>query len=140
MLYSRFLLVICFIHSTVYMQIPISQSIPLFFLPWYPYICFLHLCLYFCFANKFIYIVFLHSMNREEWIKVNVIHIYNGILSSHAKERHCVIWRDVNGSRDYHTKSEREKQIYTNSFKWVLLLDFKKSTIIAIKPQNQNEV
>ena len=79
-------------------------------------------------------------MNREEWIKVNVIHIYNGILSSHAKERHCVIWRDVNGSRDYHTKSEREKQIYTNSFKWVLLLDFKKSTIIAIKPQNQNEV
>ena len=29
--------------------------------PWYLYICFLHLCLYFCFANKFIYTIFLDS-------------------------------------------------------------------------------
>ena len=106
-------LVICIIHSTVYMQIPVSQSIPRFFLPWYPYICSLHLCLCFCFANKFIYIIFPHSMNIEEWIKVNVVHMYNGILSSHKKERHCVIWRDVNGSRDYHTEwSQKDKKKY----------------------------
>ena len=41
------------------MSIPISQFIspP----PWYPYICSLCLCLYFCFANKIIYIIFLDS-------------------------------------------------------------------------------
>ena len=42
------------------MSIPISQFIspP----PWYPYICSLCLCLYFCFANKIIYIIFLDSI------------------------------------------------------------------------------
>ena len=50
MLYSRFSLIIYFIHSSVYMSIPISQFIP----PpppspsWCPYIYSLHLCLYFC--------------------------------------------------------------------------------------------
>ena len=29
--------------------------------PWYPYICSLRLCLYFCFANKIIYTIFLDS-------------------------------------------------------------------------------
>ena len=31
------------------------------FPPWYLYICSLHLCLYFCFANKIIYTIFLDS-------------------------------------------------------------------------------
>ena len=55
-LYSRFLLVIYFIHVSVYMSIPISQFIPPLpaFPPWCPYICSLHLCLYFCLANRFI--------------------------------------------------------------------------------------
>ena len=49
--HSRFSLVICFIRSSVYMSIPISQLIPLPFSPsWYLYACSLHLCLYFYFA------------------------------------------------------------------------------------------
>ena len=43
------------------MSIPISQFIPTSLPPWYPYICSLCLCLYFCFANKFICIIFLDS-------------------------------------------------------------------------------
>ena len=51
-LYSRFLLVIHFIHISVYMSIPISQFNPLAtFPPWCPYVCSLHLCLNFCPAN-----------------------------------------------------------------------------------------
>ena len=56
-LYSQFLLAMCFINSSVYMLIPISQSIPPL-PPWYPYVYSLHLCLYFCFADKFIYTIF----------------------------------------------------------------------------------
>jgi len=32
------------------------------FSPWYPYVWSLHLCFYFCFANKFICIIFLDSI------------------------------------------------------------------------------
>ena len=52
-LYSRFLLVINFIHIGMYMSIPISQFIPPppppppAFPPWCPYVCSLHLCLLF---------------------------------------------------------------------------------------------
>ena len=66
-LYNRFLLVIYFIHISVYMSIPISQFIPppppppTSFPPWGPYICPLHLCLYFCPANRFICTIFLGS-------------------------------------------------------------------------------
>ena len=48
-LYSRFLLVIYFIHISIYTSIPISQFItpppprPATFPPWYPYVCSLHL-------------------------------------------------------------------------------------------------
>ena len=53
-----------------------------------------------------------------------MVHIYNGILLSHKKERNCVICRDVDGPRDCHTewsKSEREKQIpYINAYMWNL--------------------
>ena len=38
----------------------------------------------------------------EERIK-KVVHIYNGILLSHKKERNWVISRDVDGPRNYHT-------------------------------------
>ena len=56
--------------------------------------------------------------------KEDVVHICNGILLSHKKERNWVICRDVDGSRDCHTewsKSEREKQIsYTTAYMWNL--------------------
>ena len=44
--------------------------------------------------------------------KEDVVHIYNGILLSHRKERNSAICRHVNRPRDCHTersKSEREK-------------------------------
>ena len=44
--------------------------------------------------------------------KEDVVHIYNGILLSHKKERNRVICRDVDGPRDCHTewsKPEGEK-------------------------------
>ncbi|KAB0360387.1 hypothetical protein FD754_004543 [Muntiacus muntjak] len=50
MLYSRFSLVTCFIHTRVYMSFPCL------------YICSLHPCLYFCLANRFICTIFLDSM------------------------------------------------------------------------------
>ena len=53
-----------------------------------------------------------------------VLHIYNGMLLSHKKERNCVICRDVDGSRGCYTersKSETEKQIlYINTYMWNL--------------------
>ena len=60
-LYNRFSLLTYFIHSSVYMSTPISQFIPPLFPPWYSYACTLQLCLYFCFANKLIYTIFLDS-------------------------------------------------------------------------------
>ena len=60
-LYSRFSLVMYFIHSinSVHMSTPISQFITYpQFSPWYPCICSLCLCLYFCFVNKIIFINF----------------------------------------------------------------------------------
>ena len=39
-------------------SIPVSQFIPRPLSPWYPYICPLHLCLYFCSVNKTVYIIF----------------------------------------------------------------------------------
>ena len=61
MLYSRSLLVIYFVYSSVYMSIPISQFIPPPLIPWKPQVCFLHPWLYFCFVNKFICTIFLDS-------------------------------------------------------------------------------
>ena len=56
--------------------------------------------------------------------KEDVVHIYNGILLSHKKERNWVICSHIDGSRDFHTewsKSEREKQIlYINAYMWNL--------------------
>ena len=61
MLYSMFPSFVYFIHSSnnVYVSIPVSQFLPPHsFPPWYPYICSVCLCLYFCFANKMIYTIF----------------------------------------------------------------------------------
>ena len=50
--------------SILYIVVYICQSqtpnsfCPSLFPPWYPYICSLHLCLYFCFVNKIIYTKF----------------------------------------------------------------------------------
>ena len=33
--------------------------------PWYPYLCSLPLCLYFCFANMITYAIFLDSTNMH---------------------------------------------------------------------------
>ena len=53
-----------------------------------------------------------------------MVHICDGILLSHTKERNWVICRDVDGPRECHTewsKSEREKQIlYINAYMWNL--------------------
>ena len=43
------------------MSIPTFQFIPPSSSPWYPYVYSLCLCLYFCFANKFIWTIFLES-------------------------------------------------------------------------------
>jgi len=64
LLYSRFSLVIYFIHSRVYMPIPTSQFIPPPFPTLYPYICFPYICLYFFFVNKFIWDIFLDSIYK----------------------------------------------------------------------------
>ena len=63
-LYSRFFLVIYFIHINVYMPIPISQLLPppssqQLSPPWCPYICCLHLLLCFCLPKRFICTIFL---------------------------------------------------------------------------------
>ena len=59
------------------------------------------------------------QMNKED-----VVHIYNGILLSHSKERNLVIYRDMDASSDCHTewsKSESERQIsHINAYMWNL--------------------
>ena len=52
--YNKFLLVICFKYSIVYMTFPKSLTIPS---PWQPWVCFLSLWVSFCFVSKFICII-----------------------------------------------------------------------------------
>ena len=64
-------------------------------------------------------------MSTNRWTdKEDMAHIYNGILLSHKKEQNWVVCREVDESRDCHTKwskSEREKQIsYINAYMWNL--------------------
>ena len=56
---ERVSLVVYSMHGGGYMSVPVSQCIPPPFPPWSPYICSLCLCVYFCFANKIIYTMFL---------------------------------------------------------------------------------
>ena len=54
------------------------------------------------------------------------IHIYNGILLSHKKERNNTICSNMNATGDYPTKwskSERERQIYDITYMWNLKYD-----------------
>ena len=44
------------------------------------------------------------SMPIDRRMDKDVVHIYNGVLLSHKKERNWVICRDVDGSRDCHTE------------------------------------
>ena len=66
-LYSRFSLVIYFIHSSVYMSIPISKFIPPPFLSLVSRICSLRLSL-FLLANKFICIIFLDCTYKRYYM------------------------------------------------------------------------
>ena len=64
-------------------------------------------------------------MSIDRWIhKTNVIHIYNGILFSHKKERIWVSSSEADEPTAGYTewrKSEREKQIlYINACMWNL--------------------
>ena len=59
--------------------------------------------------------------------KEDVVHIYNGILLSHKKERNNAICNNMDGPTDYHTKrskSDRERQIwYDITYMWNLKYD-----------------
>ena len=53
------------------------------------------------------------QMSINRWMEKDVVHVYNGILLSHAKERNTAIWKNTEGPRDYCTKwstSDRERQ------------------------------
>ena len=54
-------------------------------------------------------------MSIDRWTgKENVVHIYNGILSSHKKEWNNAIYSNMDGPNNDHTKwnkSDRERQI-----------------------------
>ena len=63
------------------------------------------------------------SINRA-MDKEDVIHVYNGILLSHKKEWNNAICSNMDGPRDYHTKSDREIQIsYDITYMWNLKND-----------------
>ena len=46
---------------------PLGSSY-LLFSPWCPYVCSPRVCFYFCFANKFVYIIFLDSTYIHQYI------------------------------------------------------------------------
>jgi len=45
-------------------------------------------------------------------------HIYNGILLSHKNEQNNAICSNMEGPRDYHTKSDRERKILYITLMW----------------------
>ena len=61
-LYSRFSWVICFIHINSINSVDMSNPVSQFISPSFPYVCFLCLCLYFCFVNKVVYIFFFFQI------------------------------------------------------------------------------
>ena len=63
------------------------------------------------------------ELDMTEQLKYLTVHIYKGILLSHKKEKNWVTCRDVYGPRNCHiesSQSEREKQIYVNTYMWNL--------------------
>ena len=86
-LYSRFSLVIYFMHSSEYVSVPISQSIPPLLPSLFPSISFLFL--YFCFTNKFIYAIFLDSAYISSlvlYLLFGLQPIHSGICHYHGNE------------------------------------------------------
>ena len=54
--------------SSVYVPTPISQFLPSHLFPaWYPYVCSLYLCLYFCFGNNVIIFLDFHRFPRSHF-------------------------------------------------------------------------
>ena len=53
--------------------------------------------------------------------KEDVVYVYSGILLSHKRVKHGHLpWTNMNGPRDYHTKSDRERQMCDKTFMWNL--------------------
>ena len=88
-------------------------------------------------------------MKKEDMVHVRVrvlrvrvyaytrTHIYNGILLSHKNEQNNAICSNMEGPRDYHTKSDRERKIlYNHSY---VKFIFKKG-INEIHLQNRNRL
>ena len=67
---------ICHWHNTINPNLPIHLN-PLSPF-WYPYVCCLHLCLYFCFANRFIFTIFIDS-TYILWYIIFVFLFFQGI-------------------------------------------------------------
>ena len=59
-------------------------------------------------------------MSRNRGVnKEDVVHTYNGVLLSHQKEWNNIICRNMNRSRDDHTKwskSDKDKHIWYHSY------------------------
>ena len=67
-------------------------------------------------------------MSTDRWMgKEDVVHIYNGILTSHKKEWNNAICSNIDGPRDYHTKwsqLDRGRQISCDiTYMWNLKND-----------------
>ena len=57
--------------------------------------------------------------------KEDVVHIYNGILLSHKKEQNNAICSNMDGPRNYHTKSDSKRQTYDVTYMWRLKKGYK---------------
>ena len=75
-LYSRVSLV------TYFMSIPISQFMPPTSSPLGVHVYSLHLCLYFCFANKIIYTIFLYSTYMWYLFHIQYLFLLSDLLHS----------------------------------------------------------
>ena len=65
--------------------------------------------------------------SADEWLK-KIWCIYNGILLNNKKEWNNVICRNMDATRDYHTKSARERPTpYDIIYMWILKYDQKET-------------
>ena len=63
--------------------------------PWYPKVCSLYFCLYFCFANKFICITFLHSTYKQYYTIFVFLFLTHFTLDDSFQVRpHLCIWHN----------------------------------------------
>ena len=64
-----------------------------------------------------------------QWIDEDMVHMYNGILISQEIEWNNAISNNMDGSRDYHIKSDKDKcpmtsficGIWKKRYKWIYL-------------------